>query len=71
MTNESYKNFLIDLVYEISNKENVFEQDTDLYKGYNFAIYEIMSLMVEQCENFGISLDEIGLENICLENKYL
>lgn len=71
MTNESYRNLLIDLVYEIRHKENVFEQDTDLYKGYNFAIYEVMSLIIEQCGNFGISLDDVGLENVSLEDKYL
>lgn len=71
MNIDSYKNFVIDLVFEIKNKENIFEKDTDLYKGYNFALYDILSLIIAQSENFDLDLQEIGLNEINIEEDYL
>ena len=71
MNDNLYKNFVADLIYEIQNKDNIFEKDTDLYKGYNFALYDILSLIKMQSEAFGINAQEISLNQINLEAKYL
>lgn len=71
MNDNLYKNFVTDLIYEIQNKDNIFEKDTDLYKGYNFALYDILSLIKMQSEAFGINAQEISLNQINLEAKYL
>lgn len=71
MNDDVYKNFITDLIYEIQNKDNIFEKDTDLYKGYNFALYDILSLIKTQSEAFGINAQEISLNQINLEAKYL
>ena len=71
MNDDVYKNFITDLIYEIQNKDNIFEKDTDLYKGYNFALYDILSLIKMQSEAFGINAQEISLNQINLEAKYL
>ena len=36
-----------------------------------FAIYEIVSLLIEQSENFNIDKHEIGLKNINPETYFL
>lgn len=73
MNNELYKNFLTDFISELINKENGFEKNSDLYKGYNFAMYEVISLLLEQSSAFGIDENEVGLDKIShgLEQRYL
>lgn len=73
MNPETYKNFLKDLINEIYDKyqNNTFPKDSDLQKGYDFAIYEIMSLIIEQSEAFGVEKEEIGLEGIDAERDFL
>ncbi|MGF6148649.1 Uncharacterised protein [Kingella potus] len=73
MSAEIYKNFLNDVINEISNKyqNNTFEEDSDLQKGYDFAIYEVMSLLVEQSEAFGLNKEELGLGHLDAEKAYL
>lgn len=39
--------------------------------GYDFAIYEIISLLVQQSELDGIDKEEIGLQNINPERDFL
>ena len=73
MTTESYKNLLNDVISELLAKkisQNLAKID-EFSKGYNFAIYEIVSLLIEQSENFNIDKHEIGLKNINPETYFL
>ncbi|GAB3051220.1 hypothetical protein GCM10027155_16650 [Acinetobacter apis] len=72
MNNDTYKNFLSDVIQEILEKKLPVSNETESFdKGYNFAIYEIVSLLVQQSENFGIDKKEIGLGDIQPEINYL
>ncbi|QEY26137.1 hypothetical protein [Neisseria zalophi] len=73
MNSDVYKNFLKDVVFEIFNKyeNDMFAADSDMQKGYNFAIYEIISLLIEQSEVFGLNKEKIGLKDIDAERDYL
>ncbi len=73
MNTEIYQNFLKDVIDEISSKyqNNTFKEESDLQKGYNFAIYEVISLLIQQSEAFGLDKKEIGLDNIDAERDYL
>ena len=73
MTAESYKNLLNDVISELLEKkisQNLAEID-DFSKGYNFALYEAMSLLIEQSANFNIDKNEIGLKNFNPETYFL
>lgn len=73
MSEDIYKNFLIDTIQEILEKKRSCNshQLQDFDKGYNFALYEIISLLIEQSNNFGIDMAEIGLNDIDPERDYL
>ena len=72
MSNETYKNFLVDVIKEILEKKiTISEEDENFDKGYNYAIYEVISLFVQQSDSFEIDKKEIGLENISPEIDYL
>lgn len=73
MNTENYKNLLKDVVLEILEKKNSYDlTETDEFaKGYNFAIYEVVSLLVEQSESFNIDKNEIGLGDINPEKDFL
>ena len=73
MDSETYENFLQDVVHEICSKyqNKIFETEPDMQKGYNFAIYEIMSLLIEQSETFRLDKEKIGLKGIDAERDFL
>lgn len=72
MSNETYKNFLVDVIKEILEKKvTISEEHENFDKGYNYAIYEVVSLLVQQSEIFGIDKKEIGLDGINPEIDYL
>ncbi|WEV50172.1 hypothetical protein OZX61_12255 (plasmid) [Acinetobacter sp. ESL0695] len=72
MSNETYKNFLADVIKEILEKKIIISDEYENFnKGYNYALYEVVSLLVQQSENFGIDKKEIGLDGINPEMDYL
>lgn len=73
MSEEQYKNFLKDVVTEILNKKDSYKQkeDDDFSKGYNFAIYDIVSLLITESQTFNIDKREIALEGINPERDFL
>ncbi len=71
--NNNYKNFLREIIQEIILKSDnhVFDDSPNERMGYDFAIYEIISLLVQQSELDGIDKEEIGLQNINPERDFL
>jgi len=65
----TYKNFLIDLIPLIKeNLKNAKEpQDTDYNSGKVFAYFDVLTLIQMQAKNFGINLNELGLEYELME----
>lgn len=70
MQNDQYKNFLKDIVLEVKSKKIENEID-DFDKGYNFAIYEVISLFIQQSDAFELNKKEFGLNEINPEKDYL
>lgn len=66
--------YLSDICIELKAKADLSKQqkimdDYDL--GYSMAMYEMMSLLHQQAEVFGVPLDEIGLNGVDPERDYL
>lgn len=65
--------YLADLGKNIKDKANEAKNsDNSEYDlGYKMALYEVISLMVQQAEVFDINLEDIGLEGVDPERDYL
>lgn len=65
--------YLADLGKNIKGKANEAKNsDNNEYDlGYKMALYEVISLMVQQAEVFDINLEDIGLEGVDPERDYL
>lgn len=64
-----YQNYLKDLGVLIREmaleaKQQVVEKDTDFSTGYMAGFHRVVSLMQQQAEAFDISLEDIGLDGI-------
>jgi len=70
---QAYKNFLVDIVSEILEKAEEAKEveSSEFQKGYNYALYEIISLLIQQSENFNLNKEELGLNDIDPESNYL
>jgi len=80
MNQDECKNYLRDLSFLVIEKaldaKRVAEtsRDSDRYDydlARSMAFYEVVSLMQQQAEAFGIPLDEIGLNNLDPEKHLL
>ncbi len=80
MTNDKYKNYLYDLGMLIKEKAIEAKTDKDLaidtkdydYKvGFLMAYNEIVSIMKQQADAFGIDQKDISLNDICPEMELL
>ncbi|WP_235596354.1 hypothetical protein, partial [Leptospira weilii] len=68
---DTYKLFLQDLVVLLKeklkhSKTNQIGND-QFEKGVRMGIYETLDLIKSQADSFGISLQELGIENLRLE----
>lgn len=76
MNEDRFRNYLLDLgsilretAVAAKHKE---QQNSDAYNiGYLMALLEVISVMQSQAVQFGIALDEIGLEGIDPETDLL
>lgn len=73
MTNDEYKNYVYDLgsLLKEKAKEAKKEKDAatntaeaDFKLGYLMAMHEVVSLMKQQADAFGIEQESLGLEDI-------
>jgi hypothetical protein len=69
---DTEKNYLHDLGQELvllaKRIESEFQAPKDQFqRGRCFAIYEVLSLMKQQAETFGLSEAQIGLQGIDIE----
>ena len=72
--NDKYKFFLQDICVHLQEKAlNSLEiENPDHFKlGYNMAMYEVISLIQQQAEVFGISNKEIALNSLDPERDLL
>ncbi|WP_061219667.1 hypothetical protein, partial [Leptospira weilii] len=68
---DTYKWFLQDLVVLLKeklkhSKTNQIGND-QFEEGFRMGIYETLDLIKSQADSFGISLQELGIENLRLE----
>ncbi|MEB6478671.1 hypothetical protein [Acinetobacter vivianii] len=70
---QAYKNFLVDIVSEILEKADEAKEveSSEFQKGYSYALYEIISLLIQQSESFNLNKEELGLNHIDPESDYL
>ena len=76
MGDRSFKFMLADLSKELLEKANLAKADatrsgSDYDKGRQFALYEVISLLTQQAEVFGVELNEIGLSGVDPERDLL
>ncbi len=80
MTNDKYKNYFYDLGMLIKEKAIEAKTDKDLaidtndydYKvGFLMAYNEIVSIMKQQADTFGIDQKDLSLNDICPEMELL
>ena len=69
---EQYKFFIQDLVVLLKEKleqsrERQISTNDEFDKGVNMGIYESLDLIKQQANAFGIPLQEIGLDDFCME----
>ena len=70
---QAYKLFLVDVVSEILEKANEAKEaeSSDFQKGYSYALYEIISLLIQQSDSFNLNKEDFGLNDIDPESDYL
>ena len=76
MTNETLRLMLRDVNRELLEKASAAklsarQSGADYDKGQHFAFYEVISLLVQQADAFGIDRASIGLEGIDAERDVL
>ena len=69
---DTEQNYLYDLGQELALLTKRVEsesqaRDDQFQRGRRFAIYEVLSLMKQQAESFGLTETQIGLEGIEIE----
>lgn len=69
----AYSYFTQDLIHHILDlaQSNQLAQPSPFNDGYNFALYDVMSLIISQAKVFQIDLAELGLANIQAERDTL
>jgi hypothetical protein len=72
---ESVRLMLVDVNYELLEMAKAAkiaaQSGSDYDKGRQFALYEIVSLLIQQADAFGIDREAIGLTGIDLERDLL
>ena len=76
MDNESVRLMISDVSRELLEKARLAKVDAkgsgaDYDKGRHFALYEVLSLLVQQADAFGIDRSAIGLAHVDPERDLL
>ena len=76
MENENVRLMLVDVVEELLERAKhsrltIAQSGSDYSRGYSYALYEVISLMQQQAQAFGIDRIAIGLEDVDPERDLL
>jgi hypothetical protein len=74
VANKTIQLMLTDVIMELVAKAKLAKKEShtsEYAKGRHFALYEVISLIVEQADAFGVKRAEIGLTNFDPERDLL